>query len=63
MRAARQQRNSAAIRVARVDPAPVWREFLNSAKGADARRQTTQELRRYSGGALGPGARFGRVPQ
>jgi hypothetical protein len=29
MRAARQQRNSGAIRVARLNPAPVLREFLN----------------------------------
>jgi hypothetical protein len=29
MRAARQQRNSGAIRVARLDPAPVLREFLH----------------------------------
>jgi hypothetical protein len=34
------------------DTAPVLREFLKSAKGADARRQTIQELICPLGGAL-----------
>ncbi|HEY3458418.1 MAG TPA: hypothetical protein VGK64_27805 [Bryobacteraceae bacterium] len=35
-----------------LDAAPVLRVFLRSAKGANARRQTTKELAGSSGGAL-----------
>jgi len=35
-----------------LDTAPVLREFLQSAKGAAARRQTVKELRSSFGGAL-----------